>query len=80
MGIKVQIDFKRKKKQESTWLTLSEEQKVEMENTNIESTSDLMEATTKLKVEYVDNITTSTRNYSEIGDDDVWELVPEVEI
>ena len=39
-----------------------------------------MEATTELEVEYADNITTGTRNYSEIEDDDVWELVPEVEI
>ena len=51
-----------------------------MENTNIESTSYLMKATNKLEVEYVDNITTGIRNYSEIGDDDVWELVSEVEI
>ena len=51
-----------------------------MENANIESTSDLMEATTELEVEYADNIATGTRNYSEIGDDDVRELVPEVEI
>ena len=42
--------------------------------------SDLMEATTELEVEYTDNIATNTRNYSEIGDNDVWELVPEVEI
>ena len=42
-----------------------------MENANIESTSDLIEATTKLEVEYVDNIATGTRNYSEIEDDDV---------
>lgn len=37
------------------------------------STSDLIEATTKLEVKYINNIasTTSTRNYSEIKDDDI---------
>lgn len=44
------------------------------------SMSNLMEATTKLEMEYTNNVTMSTGNYSEIGDDDVWKLVSKVEI
>lgn len=42
--------------------------------------SDLIKAIIELEVKYTDNITTSTRNYSEIRDDNVWKLVSEVEI
>lgn len=51
-----------------------------MENTNIKSISNLMKAITKLKVEYKDNITTNTRNYSKIKDNDVQKLVSEIEM
>ena len=51
-----------------------------MENVNIESKSNLMEAITKLEVEYTDNITIGIRNYFKIEDDDVWKLVPEMKI
>ena len=79
-ALKYKWTLEEEKKQEPTWLTLSEEQEVEMENANIELTFDLMEETTELEIKYTDNIITSTRNDSEIGDDDVWELVPEMEI
>ena len=79
-ALKYKWTLEEKRKQGPTWLTLSEEQEIEMENANIESMSNLMEATTELEVEYADNVTMGTGNYSEIGDDDVRELVPEVEI
>lgn len=57
-----------------------EKQEIEIENANIESISNLIKATIKLKLEYANNITISIKNYSKIGDNDVQELIPEVEI
>lgn len=72
--------LKEKKKQRLTWLILSEKQNVEIENVNIELMSNLMEITIELKIEYVDNIIIGIRNYFEIENNDVWELIPKVEI
>ena len=78
--LKYKWTLEERKKQKPTLLTLSEKQEVEIENANIESTSDLIEATIELEVEYADNIATGTRNYFKIEDDNVRELVPEIEI
>lgn len=53
-----------------------------MENANIESISNIDQGSTKLEFAYAaENVTmNSAGNYSEMGDDDVRELVPEVEI
>ena len=80
--LKYKETIEERKKQEPIWLKLSEEQEVEIENANIESISNLIEATAELEVEYADNIAnaTKTRNYSKIENDNVWELVLEMEI
>lgn len=74
------MNFRRKKKQEPTLLTLSEKQEIKIENANIKLKSNLIEATTELKMEYINNIAIGIRNYSKIENDNVWELVLEIEI
>ena len=52
-----------------------------MENANIESTQVYHVEVNDIELEYSKDIAASiARGYSEIGDDDVRELVPEVEI
>lgn len=53
-----------------------------MENANIESISNIDQESTKFKVEYVieNVIMNPAGNYSEMGDNDIRELIPEVEI
>ena len=66
-ALKYKWTFKKKReKQGPTWLTLLENEEIKMENANIEA-------------EYADNFTIGAGNYSEMEDDDVWELVPEVD-
>lgn len=51
-----------------------------MEKTDIELMSNLIEAHTKLEVEYIDNIAINTINYFKIIDNNILELVLDVKI
>ena len=80
-ALKYKWSLQEKKKQEITWLTLSKEQEIEMENANIESTQAHHAEVDDMELEYSEDVAASAAGgYSEIGDDDVRELVPEVEI
>ena len=81
-ALKYKWDLQEKKIQEPTWFTLSEEQEIEMENANIESTQVHHTEVEDMEFEYSENTNANSggRDYSETGDDDVRELVPEVEI
>lgn len=72
-ALKYKWTLEEKKKQGPTWLTLSEEEEIEMENAKIEYISNIDQGSTELEVEYVaENVTMNPAgNYFEMGDDDV---------
>ena len=62
-------------------MALSEEQEIKMEDANIESIQSHHEEIDDMELEYSEEVAANAvGGYSEIGDDDVSELVPEVEI
>ena len=64
-----------------SYMALSEEQEIKMEDANIESIQSHHEEIDDMELEYSEEVAAdAVGGYSEIGDDDVRELVPEVEI